>query len=113
MTEIEKLRKSKIVPALRHISRWWPYKAQALRLAKVSPGMYKCNSCKENFKQKEVQVDHKRPIIPVKDGFTTWDSFIENLFCDINNLQILCYLCHKTKTDIEVQLRKKYKKIKK
>lgn len=113
MTDIEKLRKSKIVPALRRISRWWPFKAEALRKARVSPGIYKCNICKDDFKQKEVQVDHIKPIVPVKQGFTTWDSFIENLFCDTTNLQTLCTLCHKVKTDIEVELRKKYKKRKK
>jgi len=40
-------------------------------------------------------VDH---IIPVAANATTWDDYINNLFCDSDNLQVLCIGCHKKKT---------------
>jgi hypothetical protein len=42
-----------------------------------------------------------------KEGFLSWDIFIERLFCGIENLQILCSECHKVKTKKETLERKK------
>lgn len=108
--EIDKERRKRIIPALRKASRWWVYKTKARIAAKVSPGIYKCAGCNESYSEKETQVDHIAPIVPVKSGFTTWDDYINRLFCDINNLQILCLTCHESKTQVELEQRKIYKK---
>jgi 5-methylcytosine-specific restriction endonuclease McrA len=63
------------------------------RLAKK----YRCASCKELFTSINIDVDHIKPIVG-PEGFTTWDKFIENLFCPVENLQTLCKACHKAKT---------------
>lgn len=94
-----------IVSALRNASRRWPPKYETLNAAKTTKKVnkktkriaqhFKCASCKKEFPQKEVQVDH---IVPVAANATTWDEYINNLFCDSHNLQVLCIGCHKKKT---------------
>ena len=39
-------------------------------------------------------MDHVVPIGTEK----TWDEFIDGLFCEGSNLQVLCVPCHKIKT---------------
>lgn len=101
---------------LRMASRKWSPISQALKNARVRRGFYKCAGCKEevpasskndNGKRiKNAVVDHINPIIDPKVGFTTWDDCIERMFCEADNLQVLCYDCHKVKTDEEKALAK-------
>lgn len=60
---------------------------------------YTCKSCKSQNHIKEVQVDHITPIGPMPDflsnDFGTW---INSLFCPIDNLQVLCKPCHVKKS---------------
>jgi 5-methylcytosine-specific restriction endonuclease McrA len=80
--------------------------AKTGRLAKH----YKCNKCLDVFPAKEVQIDHISAIIDPTEGFTSWDSVINNMFCEADNLQCLCVGCHKIKTASEKQLAKERKK---
>ncbi len=66
---------------------------------------YKCAVCAVDFPMKLVQVDHIKPIVGV-NGLTTWDKFIERLYCEAKNLQVLCKACHKIKTKKERDARK-------
>lgn len=91
--------------ALRNKSRWWkpiteckqkarrPYTGSNKRLKYE----YQCNECKGWYPEKQINVDH---IIPA--GTLTCSSdlagFIERLFCEQENLQVLCERCHDTKT---------------
>lgn len=96
-----------VVSALRSASRRWPPKYE--RLADSFIGVrvnkktgrqckhYSCAICKEAFPQREVQVDHKDPI----GSTSSWDEFIEKLFCEKDNLQVVCKPCHKAKTKKE------------
>lgn len=59
---------------------------------------YKCAKCKKEFLQKDVEVDHINPVVCPKEGFTTWDNFVNRLFCSKENLQVLCVNCHNAKT---------------
>jgi len=68
---------------------------------------YKCAKCKEHFVATDVQVDHVLPVVDPKVGFIGWDSFIDRIFCEIENLQVLCKPCHKVKTEEEKAERKK------
>lgn len=107
-------KKAFIVSVLRSGTKRYPPKFQTLNdaktLKKVNPQTkrvaqhYKCNSCLNDFPLKQVQVDHIIPVVG-SQGFTTWDSFINNLFCEKENLQVLCINCHgsKTKTEREKQ----------
>lgn len=95
---------------LRRASYAWPARGQALREARVDRGVYKCAKCGgQNFKSKEVQVDHIEPVIDPHVGFKDWNSFIERLFCDVSGLAVLCVVCHKYKSSMEAALRRQVK----
>lgn len=105
-----------IKSALRSASRRWPPIYMALNDACVGQMVnrktgrqakhYKCNACNNLFPAKEVQVDHINPIIDPAVGFTSWDDVINNMFCEKENLQVLCLACHQEKTNAEKQIAK-------
>lgn len=55
---------------------------------------------------KNIFVDHINPIIDPSLGFTTWDDFVEGLYCEEDNLQLLCGSCHKSKSQEEIEVAK-------
>lgn len=69
---------------------------------------YECASCHRDFMLKDVQVDHIEPIIPLnKKGIElSWNFIINQIFCDEDNLQVLCHSCHKKKSNRENKKRK-------
>lgn len=95
---------------LRRGSYRYPPRNEAMAKAKVDRGRWMCAYCKAVFTRKEIQVDHKKPVIDPKTGFTTWDNFINRLFCDSDEMQVLCKSCHSVKTKIENESRKSVKK---
>lgn len=92
--------------ALRSKSLRWPPRAQALELArrsykgpnKLQKWEYICKICGEWFKLKEVVVDHyPKPagsILSVEDI----GPFANNLYCEVDNLRVLCSPCHDVHT---------------
>jgi 5-methylcytosine-specific restriction endonuclease McrA len=94
--------------SLRQKSRWWKPISQAKQKAKrkyKGPNKrqkfeYLCNVCKQWFPDKEINVDH---IIPAGTLRCANDlpGFVERLFCEIDNLQVLCNVCHNKKTQDE------------
>jgi len=96
-----------VTSILRSGSRRWPPKYDTLNAAKTEKKVnvktgrvaqhYLCAECSLDFPAKEVQVDHIIPIGVEK----TWDEFIDGLFCEADNLQVLCVPCHKIKTKKE------------
>lgn len=101
-------KKTWITAGLRRMSYRWTPRNEALKLARVERGLYKCAMCESSFKQNEVVIDHIEPVVSIKDGFTNWEDFINRLFCDVEGFQILCYPCHDQKTNIEDSLRAEY-----
>ena len=109
-------RRSFVTSVIRGGFRRWPPRFDALKLAYRdvqineatgrSAKHYECNECHKLFPSKSVQVDHIRPVVEPLDGFISWDVFIERLFCDASNLQILCTDCHKKKSAEERKQRK-------
>lgn len=69
---------------------------------------YYCEKCKS--KEEKPQVDHIRPVVPIS-GFDNWSKYIERLFIDSSGLEVLCKPCHKAKTDVHREVRKKLKKM--
>lgn len=67
----------------------------------------KCDSCGERFMEKLMKVDHINPVVDPLKGWEGFDSFIKNLFCEVDNFQILCKVCHDKKSKEETELRKK------
>jgi len=94
--------------ALRQKSRWWkPITECKMKARRAYKGPnkrqkfeYKCNNCKQWFSEKQINVDH---IIPAGSLNNSQDlpGFVERLFCEIDNLQVLCSDCHTKKTNDE------------
>lgn len=62
---------------------------------------YQCEMCNKMFYKKDVEVDHINPIGSLKT-FSDIEIFYERLFCDINNLRVLCKeTCHRQVTAAE------------
>ena len=103
-------RHSFIVSVLRAGTRRWPAKYSVLNAAKTEKKInkktgrmaqhYKCAECKKDFPASTVSVDHINAVVG-PEGFTTWDAFIDNLFCEEDNLQVLCKTDHDQKTKDE------------
>lgn len=92
-------------------SKWGPIQ-EVLREARTRRGFYMCNGChnevskttidEESGKRvKNVHVDHIIPVIDPDVGWVSWDSTINRMFSEKDNLQVLCYECHKIKSDDE------------
>lgn len=103
-----------VTSALRAAARRWPPKYKVLgyalqgRYVNAKTGKqanhYLCACCTEIYPLKEVQVDHKDPVIG-KEGFVSWDVYIDRLFCEEKNLQVLCKSCHLEKSNLERKAR--------
>lgn len=89
------IKHGRIIAALRRVWLYSEIRRDCINSAKVSKGRYKCNTCQKAFSRKEIQCDH---IIEV-GKFLDWNTFIEKLFCPIENLQVLCKNCHLIKTN--------------
>lgn len=94
--------------ALRQKSRWWkPITECKMKARRAYKGTnkrqkyeYQCNECKGWFAEKQINVDH---IVPAGSLNCAQDlpGFVERLFCEIDNLQVLCEKCHDRKTKLE------------
>lgn len=94
--------------ALRQKSRWWKpiaeCKANAKRAYK-GPNKrqkfeYQCNHCSKWFPDKQINVDHIIPAGTLRNA-NDLPAFVERLFCEVDNLQVLCEGCHNIKTQNE------------
>jgi 5-methylcytosine-specific restriction endonuclease McrA len=88
--------------------KWKPV-SDVLKAARQVRGWYLCAGCKHcvpasKDKKKNVFVDHVEPIVDPIKGFTTWDDFVNRLFCESDNLQLLCRACHDKKSAEERKL---------
>lgn len=100
------MRKTTIAYIKAALRRTWgrsKQRSSALKKAKIAYGLYECAVCKKHTRRKDIEVDH---IIPV-GKFTTFDLYIERLFCDTSGLRILCKPCHKSKTKSDMKKMKK------
>jgi len=94
--------------ALRQKSRWWkPITECKMKARRAYKGPlkrqkfeYQCNSCKDWFPEKKINVDH---IVGAGSLNCSADlpGFVERLFCEQDNLQVLCTECHYKITKLE------------
>lgn len=99
--------------ALRQKSRWWKPITQCKMKArrpyrganKRQKFEYQCKECSGWFAEKHINVDH---IVPAGTLTNAQDlpDFVEKLFCEMDNLQVLCTTCHDRKTKSEKDERK-------
>lgn len=102
---------------LRSMTRKWLPVHKVAKKAHVARGLYECAGCKEHVpptitcpekrvRTKNIFIDHIIPIVDPAVGFVSWDSVIERMFCDSDNLQLLCLKCHKAKSQEEIEIAK-------
>lgn len=90
---------------LRQKSRWWkPITQCKLNAKRTYKGPnkrqkfeYQCNDCKKWFAEKNINVDHIQPAGSLNCA-NDLPGFVERLFCEVDNLQVLCIQCHDTKS---------------
>lgn len=104
-------KKSFTIASLRRASYRWPARSQAANAAKVSRGVYTCNMCKQETRNKDKIVDHIAPVVDPVKGFIGFDDYVDRLFCDADGFQVLCKTCHAIKTKQENDLRKETKNV--
>ena len=106
-----------IISALRAYMKRFPPKWKALKAASLGRLInkrsgrlaehYRCAECLEPFVARDVQVDHINPVVDPAKGFEDWPTYMDRLYCEADNLQVLCKPCHKDKTNEERKERKK------
>lgn len=100
---------------LRSATRKWGPINECKKRANVSRGMYQCEGCgqvvpltyydeEKRKRMKGVFVDHIVPVVDPAVGWTTWDEVVDRLFCEPNNLQLLCKECHSVKSKEEIAI---------
>ena len=109
--------RSFVTGALRTATRRWPPKYAALKEASTTRQTnkktgklamhYQCAACSVEFVSGDVQIDHTSPVVEPSKGFISWDVYVDRLFCEKDNLSVLCKPCHAAKTAAEKKLRKK------
>lgn len=111
--------KSFIKNNLRSATRKWAPINEVKKEANVARGQYECAECKSivpptvkvgRKRKNNIFVDHIDPIIDPKTGFTTWDECIDRMFCEKDNLQLLCGECHDAKSMEERRIAAEYRK---
>lgn len=102
-----------VLSALRRLSRRWPPYNEVLNRQKTEifiPSKkgkpmrrvkYTCEGCQVSVGRKECAVDHISPVVDPDTGFIDYQTFIDRLFCPVENLQVLCEACHGIKTKQE------------
>ncbi len=102
---------------LRAATRKWAPINQCKKRAHVSRGLYRCDGCGQEVtptyydddkrkRMKNIFVDHIEPVVDPAKGWTTWDDCVDRLFCDSDNLQLLCKECHSVKSREEIEIAK-------
>ena len=112
--------RSWVVSLLRRGTMKFPPRNEALRAAKTEKKInektgrmaqhYRCAICLGEFPAKGVCIDHVQSVVDPNGSFVDWNTYIERMFCPVENLQVLCNngenSCHHKKTKQERKDRK-------
>jgi len=93
---------------LRQKSRWWkPITECKMKARRAYKGPnkrqkfeYQCALCQNWFAEKNINVDHISPAGSLNSA-QDLPGFVERLFCEQDNLQVLCTACHDVKTKLD------------
>ena len=101
---------------LRSATRKWAPIQECKQHARVGRGMYLCACCEEQVPNTTIDedrnrvnnlfIDHIAPIVDPEVGFQGWDVIVDRMFCEADNLQLLCKKCHDDKTNKEKEIAK-------
>lgn len=92
--------------SLRNRTRFWGPKLEALKRArrpsqssnKRLKWEFECSVCHQWHPQKNVQVHHLEPAGQLNKA-EDLPQFVENLFCEVDKLAVICKPCHKAEHD--------------
>jgi len=95
--------------ALRKAWMKWPPNQATKRAARIERGVYMCAGYQRDahLAPASIKVDGKRKNnvftdhIEAVGSHASWDDVIAGLFCEADNLQVLCKDCHDRKTKDE------------
>lgn len=75
---------------------------------------FKCALCGKPEAKSYAEVDHITPKIRISETFDTMnlDDYIDRVWCNPSNLQVVCKPCHRLKSTEENKLRRKYRRSK-
>ncbi len=79
----------------------------------------RCESCLKPEAISNTTVDHVIPLIPPDSSWEemtlqfSWEELISKIWCNIENLQLLCSTCHDLKTSLEREQKKQVNKARK
>jgi len=102
-----------ITSALRNAHGKWGPKHKAKKKAWVSHGKYKCAMCNtigpatlppikvDGKRRNNACVDHIEPVVDPEVGKESWDIYIERMFVELDDYQVLCWDCHTKKSKEE------------
>lgn len=109
---MDKFKKQFVINGLRRMSYRWPSRYRTLKKANVGRNAYFCSMCPEGVvhPKKNIQLDHIDPIVNPETGFTTFDDYIDRMFCYESGWQVLCKEHHEIKSLAENQIRKETRK---
>lgn len=131
---MDKKFRGKIINALRKLSFSYPPRNKAKKKQQVGPATFECEHCgvwiyegsrdiasqlekldsepPKGIIKGKANMDHKNSVIPLESftrGSWDWDEFINRLFCEEEDFQVLCAGCHDIKTRLEDEMRKEYR----
>lgn len=97
----DKKLKAFVIQTLRRGSYRWPGRYKAKAKAKIARNQYTCYVCSGIFGHKDIQLDHKLPVVPT-EGFKTgswdWNEYIQRMFVDEHGYGVICTNCHDIKS---------------
>ncbi len=123
--------KSRLISAARRCSRWHKPRVAVKKKAQIDKALFECELCSiyvyegssgsnyitmvNKYPGKKIlrepgAVDHLEPVVDPKKGFESWDIYYDRMFCEEDNFQYICNVCHDKKTLQEKEIRTKYNK---
>lgn len=120
--------RARVKGAIRRVFRLSPQMKEVLQAARVelppalkkdgTPGArnqvrFRCACCGGLFSQRNVEIDHKEPVVPLwkSEAEMSYDEIVLGVICDKSNLQVICSTplklnggrpsCHRLKTNEE------------
>ena len=99
-----------LISILRRATYRWPPRSEALKEGRKDRNAYECAMCKDVYKNNQIVLDHIDPVVDPRNGFTTWDDYVDRMFPEKEGFQVLCSSCHDIKTELEDEMRKHFNK---
>ena len=74
--------------------------------------IYECSICHSLVPAEELNIHHIVPVVDI-EGFTTYEDYINRLFCEADNLIACCVNCHNHIHENDKSIKKEMRDIKK